>query len=73
MPIFKTNYYICNMENLTEIEKAQQLIDAEIKRVDEICSNEINEVLKKHSRQLVVNGQFQGDKIQTGISLVKTN
>jgi hypothetical protein len=61
------------MENLTEIEKAQQLIDAEIKRVDEICSNEINEVLKKHSRQLVVNGQFQGDKIQTSISLVKTS
>ena len=57
----------------TEIEKAQQLIEAEIKRVDEICSNEINEVLKKHSRQLVVSGQFQGDKLQTSISLVKTN
>ncbi len=61
------------MEKLTEIEKAQQLIEAEIKRVDEICSNEINEVLKKYSRQLVVNGQFQGDKIQTSISLVKTS
>jgi hypothetical protein len=56
----------------TEIEKAQQLIDAETKRVDEICSNEINEVLKKHSRQLVVSGQFQGDKLQTSISLIAT-
>lgn len=57
----------------TEIEKAQELINAEIKRVDEECSNEINEVLKKHNRQLVVSGQFQGDKLQTSISLVKTN
>lgn len=57
----------------TEIEKAQELINAEIKRVDEECSNEINEVLKKHSRQLVVSGQFQGDKLQTSISLVKTS
>jgi len=56
----------------TEIEKAQALIEAEIKRVDELCSNEINEVLKKHSRQLVVSGQFQGDKIQTSISLIAT-
>jgi hypothetical protein len=60
------------MENQTEIEKAQALINAEIKRVDEECSNEINEVLKKHSRQLVVSGQFQGDKIQTSISLIAT-
>jgi hypothetical protein len=60
------------MENQTEIEKAQALIEAEIKRVDELCSNEINEVLKKHSRQLVVSGQFQGDKIQTSISLIAT-
>jgi hypothetical protein len=60
------------MENQTEIEKAQALIEAEIKRVDEECSNEINEVLKKHSRQLVVSGQFQGDKIQTSISLIAT-
>jgi hypothetical protein len=56
----------------TEIEKAQQLIEAEIKRVDELCSNEINEVLKKHSRQLGVSGQFQGDKLQTSISLIAT-
>ena len=60
------------MENQTEIEKAQALINAEIKRVDEECSNEINEVLKKHSRQLVVSGQFQGDKLQTSISLIAT-
>jgi len=56
----------------TEIEKAQQLIEAETKRVDELCSNEINEVLKKHNRQLVVSGQFQGDKLQTSISLIAT-
>lgn len=56
----------------TEIEKAQELINAEIKRVDEECSNEINEVLKKHSRQLVVSGQFQGNEIKTSISLVPT-
>ena len=60
------------MENQTEIEKAQALINAEIKRVDEECSNEINEVLKKYNRQLVVSGQFQGDKIQTSISLIAT-
>lgn len=48
------------MENikkeLTEVEKAQLLIEAEEKKVDELCSNEINEVLKKYKRQLVVNG-----------------
>lgn len=60
-------------KELTELEKAQQIIDAEIKKLDEICSNEINEILKKYSRQLVISGQFQGDKIQTSISLVKTN
>lgn len=59
--------------NLSELEKAKKLIEEITKSEDEICSNEINEVLKKHSRQLVVNGQFQGDKIQTSISLVKTN
>jgi len=48
------------------------LINAEIKRVDEECSNEINEVLKKHNRQLVVSGQFQGNEIKTSISLVPT-
>ncbi len=51
------------MENLTEIEKAQKLIEAEEKKVNELCSNEINEVLKKYNRQLVVNG----------ISIVKTS
>ena len=60
------------MENQTEIEKAQALIEAEIKRVDEECSNKINEVLKKYNRQLVVSGQFQVDKIQTSISLIAT-
>ena len=59
--------------NLSELEKAKKLIEEITKNEDELCSNEINEVLKKHNRQLVVNGQFQGDKIQTGISLVKTN
>lgn len=59
--------------NLTELEKAKKLIEEITKSEDELCSNEINEVLKKHSRQLVVNGQFQGDKIQTSISLVKTS
>jgi len=63
-----------NMENnLTELEMAQQLIEAEIKKVDEICSNEINEILKKYNRQLVISGQFQGDKLQTSISLIKTS
>ena len=56
----------------TEIEKAQELINAEIKRVDEECSNEINEVLKKHNRQLVVSGQFQGNEIKTSISIIAT-
>ena len=59
--------------NLTELEMAQQLIEAEIKKVDEICSNEINEILKKYNRQLVISGQFQGDKLQTSISLIKTS
>jgi len=56
----------------TEIEKAQALIEAETKRVDELCQNEINEVLKKYSRLLFVSGQFQGDKLQTSISLIAT-
>lgn len=57
---------------LTKLEKAKQLIEAEIKRVDEECSNEINEVLKKHKRQLVVSGQFQGNEIKTSFSLIPT-
>ena len=59
--------------NLTELEKAKKLIEEITKNEDELCSNEINEVLKKHNRQLVISGQFQGDKIQTSISLVKAN
>ena len=59
--------------NLTELENAKKLIEEITKNEDEACSNEINEVLKKHNRQLVVSGQFQGDKLQTSISLVKTN
>ena len=59
--------------NLTELEKAKKLIEEITKKEDEACSNEINEVLKKHNRQLVVSGQFQGDKIQTGISLIKAS
>jgi hypothetical protein len=59
--------------NLTELENAKKLIEEITKKEDEACSNELAEVLKKHNRQLVVSGQFQGDKIQTGISLVKTN
>ena len=58
--------------NLSELEKAKKLIEEITKNEDELCSNEINEVLKKHNRQLVVSGQFQGDKLQTSISLVKT-
>jgi len=59
--------------NLTELEKAKKLIEEITKSEDELCSNEINEVLKKHNRQLVISGQFQGDKLQTSISLVKAN
>jgi hypothetical protein len=59
--------------NLTELENAKKLIEEITKNEDEACSNEINEVLKKHNRQLVVSGQFQGDKLQTSISLVKTS
>jgi hypothetical protein len=59
--------------NLSELEKAKKLIEEITKNEDELCSNEINEVLKKHNRQLVISGQFQGDKIQTSISLVKAN
>lgn len=65
------------MENVTEtaveLENAKKLIEEITKKEDEACSIEINEVLKKHNRQLMVSGQFQGDKIQTSISLVKTN
>jgi hypothetical protein len=59
--------------NLSELEKAKKLIEEITKSEDELCSNEINEVLKKHNRQLVISGQFQGDKIQTSISLVKAS
>jgi hypothetical protein len=50
-------------KTLSELEQAQLLIEAEAKKIDELCSNEINEVLKKYNRQLVVNG----------ISLVKAS
>lgn len=54
----------------TELENAQDVINLETKRVSELCANEITEILKKYSLSLVVSGQFNGDEIKTGISLV---
>jgi hypothetical protein len=56
----------------TEIEKAQELINAEIKRVDEECWNKIQETLKEYNRQLIPVGRFQGNQMEYSFSLVAT-
>ena len=40
----------------TELEKAQDLINIEKQRLNDLCANEIGEILKKYSLSLVVSG-----------------
>jgi hypothetical protein len=54
-----------------KLEQAKQILEAEEKRISELCSKEIDAVLKKHNRTFVISGQFQGDRIQYNISVVK--
>lgn len=60
-------------ESINSVEKAKQLLEAEDKKIDQACINEIEAVLKKHKRSLIVSGQFQGNQIQTAIAVMKTN
>ena len=59
----------------SKLDQAKELLEQENKRITELCAKEINEalqpILEKHKCQLIINGQFQGDQIKTGFSVVK--
>lgn len=55
---------------LSEIEKAKQLLKEESENKIKACSEEINAVLEKHGMILNCIGQFSGSQIQTQINLV---
>lgn len=59
----------------SKLDEAQAVIKAENDRIVNECVKEYNAaiepILKKHGCSLMVQGQFQGDKIQAGITIVK--
>jgi hypothetical protein len=65
------------MENvekeLTEVEKAQQIIEAEFKKTTELASEKIAEVLKEFNLTLVPVGKFEGNKLETQIIFAKAS
>jgi len=65
------------MENvekeLTEVEKAQQVIEAEFKKTTELASEKIAEVLKEFNLTLVPVGKFEGNKLETQIIFAKAS
>jgi len=65
------------MENiekeLTEVEKAQQIIEAEFKKSTELASEKIAEVLKEFNLTLVPVGKFEGNKLETQIIFAKAS
>ena len=58
-----------------KVNEAKALLEAENKRITELCAKEINEalepILKKHDCNLIITGQFQGNEIKTGFNIVK--
>lgn len=61
------------MENLTELEKAQQLIEAEFKKSAEEASKKIEEILKEFNLILIPIGKFEGNKLETQITFAKAS
>lgn len=65
------------MENvekeLTEVEKAQQVIEAEFKKTTELASEKIAEILKEFNLTLVPVGKFEGNKLETQIIFAKAS
>jgi hypothetical protein len=65
------------MENiekeLTEVEKAQQIIEAEFKKTTELASEKIAEILKEFNLTLVPVGKFEGNKLETQIIFAKAS
>lgn len=65
------------MENvekeLSEVEKAQQVIEAEFKKTTELASEKIAEILKEFNLTLVPVGKFEGNKLETQIIFAKAS
>jgi L-lactate utilization protein LutC len=61
---------------LTELEKAKQVIEANNKEIIEVCGKEIDEAIKsiceKHKCQMIIVGEFRGNQVQTGIQIIKS-
>ena len=61
---------------LTELEKAKQVIEAKNKEDIELCGKEIDEAIKsiceKHKCQMIIIGEFRANQIQAGIQILKT-
>ena len=62
---------------LTELEKAKQVIEAKNKEDIELCGKEIDEAIKsiceKHKCQMIIVGEFRANQIQAGIQILKQN
>ena len=62
-------------EELTELEKAHQLINAKYKEDAENCGKEIDETIKsiceKYKCRMVIVGEFESNQIKTGIRILK--
>ena len=61
---------------LTELEKAKQVIEAKNNEDIEACGKEINEAIKaiseKYKCTMLIVGEFRGNQLSTGIQIVKT-
>lgn len=53
-----------------KVESAKAILEAEEKRINELCAKEIEAVLKKHNRQMIVSGQFHGSQIKYNINIL---
>jgi hypothetical protein len=54
-----------------KLEQAKQILEAEEKRISEVCAKEIEAVLKKYNRTFATSGEFTGNKIDVKISIIK--
>ncbi len=61
---------------LTELEKAKQVIESKNKEDIELCGKEIDEAIKaiseKYKCTMLIVGEFRGNQISTGIQIVKS-
>ena len=62
---------------ITEVEKAKQVLELANKEKVKIAGEELNTLLdewrKKHGCDIIISGQFQDNQIHTGLNVIISN